>query len=337
MAAGAERWLARRWYGGVAPGLLLRALANVFGWWTVRRARAYQTGRAVVERIDVPVIVIGNVVVGGTGKTPLTIALAQWLLMQGKRPGVVTRGYGRRGSAPVWATPSSDPRAAGDEPVLIARRTGVPVRVDTDRVRGARALVAAGCDVVLADDGLQHYRLGRDLEIEVVDAERGYGNGMLLPAGPLREPLVRARRCDVRVLTGGDAMRSDASVLSAFALRLHPTAVLTLGSGEAHPLSAFRGRRVHALAGIGHPQRFFATLRAQGMVVHEHPFPDHHAFQAGDLAFADDWPILMTEKDAVKCRAFATARCFVLAVDAVLAPAFYDAVATRLFEAKTHE
>lgn len=256
MAVAVERWLARRWYGGVAPGALLRAVARVFGCWAARRADAYQAGRARVERLGVPVIVIGNVVVGGTGKTPLTIALVHWLRAQGKRPGVVTRGYGRRSRAPVWATPSSDPHVAGDEPVLIAQRTGALVRVDADRVRGAQALVAAGCDVVLADDGLQHYRLGRNLEIEVVDAERGYGNGLLLPAGPLREPLARALRCDLRVLTGGDATLRDAGTVPAFAMHLRATAACALGSGEAHALSAFRGRRVHALAGIGHPQRF---------------------------------------------------------------------------------
>jgi len=343
IAARAERWLAQRWYGGVAPGPLLRALAGAYACWVRRRLAGYQAGRYRVQRIAVPVIVVGNVVVGGTGKTPLVIALAQWLLAQGKHPGVVTRGYGRRGRTPVWAEPASDPRAAGDEPVLIAQRTGVPVRVDGDRVRGARALVDAGCDVVLADDGLQHYRLGRDLEIELVDAGRGYGNGLLLPAGPLREPLARARRCDLRVIAGGvgvaidDAAAPASASASVLRMRLQPLAVVAVASGEQRSLAEFRGRRVHALAGTGHPQRFFALLRGYGVEVLEHPFADHHAFTASDLAFADDWPLLMTEKDAVKCRAFADARCFAVAVEAVLAPAFYDAVAKRLFGATIDE
>ncbi|MDX2298981.1 MAG: tetraacyldisaccharide 4'-kinase [Xanthomonadaceae bacterium] len=334
IAARADRWLAQRWYGGVAPGVVLRVLARAFGWWVARRAEAYRAGRMRVERIGAAVIVVGNVVVGGTGKTPLTIALAHWLLAQGRRPGVVTRGYGRRGREPLWARAATDPRLAGDEPVLIAQRTDVPVRVDRDRVRGAHELVAAGCDVVIADDGLQHYRLGRDLEIEVVDAARGYGNGLPLPAGPLREPLARARRCDLRVIAGDAERTDDAAMPPTFRMRLQPLTAMALASGERVALDVFRGHRVHALAGIGNPSRFFATLRALGIEPIEHVFADHHAFRADDLAFADALPVLMTEKDAVKCRGFADARCFAVAVEAQLTPAFYHALSAALLRSE---
>jgi len=323
-----EPWLLRRWYGGVAPGQLLRALAGVFAWLVGRRAAAYRTGRRAVQRVDVPVLVIGNLVAGGSGKTPAVIALAQHLKVRGWRPGVVTRGYGRRGSTPLWAVADSDPRAVGDEPVVMARRSGVPVRVDADRVRGARALIAAGCDLVLADDGLQHYRLGRDIEIEVIDALRGYGNGRMLPAGPLREPPARADACDFQLLTGAD--HDHTGKAGSFAMHIVPALVTRLDGSEPRQLSAFRGQRVHALAGIGRPERFFATLRDAGIAVLEHAFADHHRFSAGDLHFGDGLAVLMTEKDAVKCQRFATESCFVLAIDALLPEAFYDALDQRL-------
>lgn len=323
-----EPWLLRRWYGGVAPGPLLRALATVFGWQVARRMAAYRGGRRVVHRVAAPVLVVGNLVAGGSGKTPVVIALAQHLKAGGWRPGVVTRGYGRRGRAPLWASADSDPHTCGDEPVLIAQRSGVPVRVDGDRVRAARALIAAGCDLVLADDGLQHYRLGRDIEIEVCDAVRGYGNGLLLPAGPLREPIQRADACDFHLLTGaGDEGERQAG---SFTMRIAPGSLRRLHDGELRPLSAFRDQRVHAVAGIARPERFFATLRGAGIEVIEHPFVDHHRFTASDLAFTDELAVVMTEKDAVKCRPFASTRCFALAVDALLPDAFYDALDQRL-------
>lgn len=330
MSGGVERWLARRWYAGVAPGPLLRLLARGYGWWVGRRAQRYRSGRAKSVRIAAPVWVVGNVVVGGTGKTPLTIALVRWLIEHGYRPGVVTRGYGRRTREPVWAEANGDPDVTGDEPILIASRTGVPVRVDRDRVAGARELLQAGCNVVVADDGLQHYRLGRDLEIEVVDHARGYGNGLMLPAGPLRESIARAHRCDLHVLAGTGPSSSTPLDGGAFAMCLREWAVVAMGSGERCALEDFRGRRVHAVAGIGNPQRFFASLRALGIEPIEHAFPDHHRFTARELRFDDDLPVLMTEKDAVKCRDFAAAHWFAVAVEAQLAPAFYHALATYL-------
>lgn len=323
-----EPWLLRRWYGGVAPGPVLRALAAVFAWQVARRRAAYRNGHRVVQRVDVPVLVVGNLVAGGSGKTPAVIALAQHLKVRGWRPGVVTRGYGRRGSTPLWAVADSDPRAVGDEPVVIARRSGVPVRVDADRVRGARALIAAGCDLVLADDGLQHYRLGRDIEIEVIDALRGYGNGRMLPAGPLREPPTRSDSCDFHLFTGADPGHGGKA--GAFAMHIVPAQVTRLDGSAPRPLSTFHGQRVHALAGIGRPERFFATLRAAGIEVVEHAFADHHRFSAGDLHFGDRLALLMTEKDAVKCQRFTTESCFALAIDALLPEAFYDALDQRL-------
>ncbi|PKM09044.1 MAG: tetraacyldisaccharide 4'-kinase [Gammaproteobacteria bacterium HGW-Gammaproteobacteria-4] len=323
-----EPWLLRRWYGGVAPGLVLRALAWLFAWQVARRTAAYRGGRRAVHRLDVPVLVVGNLVAGGSGKTPAVIALVQYLKAQGWRPGVATRGYGRRGSTPLWAVADSDPHAVGDEPVVIARRCAVPVRVDADRVRAARELVAAGCDLVLADDGLQHYRLGRDIEIEVRDAVRGYGNGLMLPAGPLREPPTRANACDFRLLTSAEHVPDLPP--GSFAMRIVPGLAIGLHGGDPRALSTFSGQRVHAVAGIGRPERFFATLRAAGIDLIEHAFVDHHRFSAGDLAFDDELTVLMTEKDAVKCRRFASDRCFALAIDAELSAAFYDALSQRL-------
>lgn len=322
-----EPWLLARWYGAVAPGPLLRALATLYARQVARRTAAYRSGRRRVHHVAVPVLVVGNLVAGGSGKTPAVIALANHLKARGWRPGVVTRGYGRRGNSARWATADSDPRRVGDEPVLIARRSGVPVRVDADRVRAAHALIAAGCDLVLADDGLQHYRLGRAIEIEVLDTERGYGNGLLLPAGPLREPRARASLCDFHLLTGADQQLQPPG---SFAMQIVPGLVTGLRDGESRPLSAFTGQRVHALAGIGRPERFFATLRAAGIEVIEHAFADHHRFTASDLAFADQLPLLLTEKDAVKCQRFAHERCFALAVDALLPAAFYTALDQRL-------
>ena len=323
-----EPWLLRRWYGDVVPGPLLRALAGLYGWQVARRVAAYRGGRRTQHRVAVPVLVVGNLVAGGSGKTPAVISLAQHFTASGRRPGVLTRGYGRRGNTPSWASADSDPRLTGDEPIVIARRSGVPVRVDADRVRAARALIAAGCDLLLTDDGLQHYRLGRDIEIEVRDAARGYGNGLLLPAGPLREPLARARQCDFRLVTGAaDALAPQDG---SFAMPIVPGSLMRLHDGDLCALSAFRGQRVHAVAGIGRPQRFFTTLRSAGIAVVEHAFADHHRFCPRDLRFGDDLAVLMTEKDAVKCQPFANERCFALAVDAVLPAAFYAALDQRL-------
>lgn len=287
-----------------------------------RARRRYWRSRA--PRLPVPVLVVGNLFVGGSGKTPLVIHLAGLLQRRGRRCGVVLRGYGGRGGHwPQRVGPDSDPAVVGDEAVLIARRTGVPIAAGPDRVAAARLLVEAGCDLVVSDDGMQHYRLHRDAEIAVVDAARGLGNGRCLPAGPLREPPERLTDADL-VLAQGAAWRGAAGYYELVPGELRPL------SGDAvHAPGA--GERVHAIAGIGNPARFFATLRALGYTVIPHAFADHHGFAPAELDFGDDLPVIMTEKDAVKCPGAAGAWFLpVTAVPDTAAAAAIDRLLNRL-------
>lgn len=315
--SGLAPWLESVWYGGARPPWFLRALARVYGF-AVRR-RAFNR-----ELLPAPVWVVGNFTVGGTGKTPLIIALAERLRDRGYRPGVVSRGYGRRLRVPHSVTAESTPAQAGDEPLLIARRTGVPVRVDADRLSAASFLIARGCDVIIADDGLQHRNLPRTLEIEVLDAARGYGNGRLLPAGPLREPV---RMVDLRVINGA-AADTDA----AYAMSMRLGLCRNLRDGRVSPLESFRGQALQAVAGIGHPGRFFDSLRHAGLAIETHAFPDHHAFREQDLPSGT---VLLTEKDAVKCAPFAHADVWAVPVEARLSDAFFERLAAELPPARS--
>ncbi|MGH8444974.1 MAG: tetraacyldisaccharide 4'-kinase [Solimonas sp.] len=303
-------WLERRWYAPPPAPLALRPLAALYGAISSARGRRQ---RADAQQAGVPVIVVGNISIGGTGKTPFTLWLVERLREWGWTPGVVSRGYGGHAPAyPYVVDPHGDPRFSGDEPLLIAQRARCPVIVDPDRVAAARELVRGhGVDIIVSDDGLQHYRLARDLEICVVDGRRGLGNGALLPAGPLRETAARLAGVDL-VVVNGDGWQRD----GALRMRLLPAPLRRLIDGTELQLAALRGQRVHAVAGIGDPSRFFATLEASGLIVEPHPFDDHHAYGAGDLAFGDDAPVLMTEKDAVKCAAFADARLWAAPVAA---------------------
>jgi tetraacyldisaccharide 4'-kinase len=317
-----EGWLLRRWYGGVAPGPGLRLLSLAYAGALRLRAAIYRRGLGKVHRLRVPVVVVGNLVAGGTGKTPLTIALARDLAARGWRPGIVSRGYGRQSKEPVRVTPAMDAETCGDEPLLIARQTGLPVFVDRDRVAAGRRLVAEGCDLILADDGLQHRRLGRDIEIEVLDGERRHGNGRLLPAGPLREPADRS--VDFRVVNGGQAGEGE------WAMQLAIGDARPLQGGPERPLASFAGLPVHAVAGIGNPGRFFQALRARGLEPIEHAFPDHHAYAAADFRFDTPGEILMTEKDAVKCVDLSLDRAYCVPVAALLPDAFFNQLHDRL-------
>ncbi len=318
-------WFERRWYGGQRPNVVLRALAALFARVAAARRRDYLSGKRLAERAGVPVIVVGNLAVGGAGKTPLTVALVEALRRDGFRPGVISRGYGRQGSRPRRVCADDHPADAGDEPLLIARRTGAPVAVAAQRIEAARLLVDSGeVDVLVADDGLQHYALARDIEILVIDARRRLGNGLLLPAGPLRESPARAATCDFTVVNGGEPGPGEVG------MRLVLQHAVALNDARLRPLDAFRGQRVHAVAGIADPERFFSALRAAGIDPVAHPFPDHHPFRAEDLAFADALPVLMTEKDAVKCLGIAPANAWAVPVSADLPAAFTDAVTARL-------
>jgi tetraacyldisaccharide 4'-kinase len=311
------------WYGvGRAPWWT-RPLALLYGMVTSLRRALYRIGVLRSVRLPVPVVVIGNLSVGGTGKTPLTIAVAEALRRRGYTPGVVSRGYGGTQKQPLLLGGSPDPAVVGDEPCLI-HASGTAVAIGRDRPEAAKLLIGAGCDVVIADDGLQHYALARNIELCVIDGVRRFGNSRLLPAGPLREPLSRLKQVDFRVCNGGVVAPGDVP------MQLQGALARGLVNDAIKPLAEFAGQTVHAVAAIGHPQRFFASLRSQGMQVIEHAFPDHHAFVPADLAFADGRPVLMTEKDAVKCLAFAQPHWWTVPVRAILPPAFFDDLVARL-------
>jgi tetraacyldisaccharide 4'-kinase len=272
-------------------------------------------------RVRVPVIVVGNITVGGTGKTPLVIWLAGFLAREGFTPGIVSRGYGSWSDAARRVTRDSDASAVGDEPLLLAHRTARPVWIGADRAAAAEALLRndPDCDVVVSDDGLQHYALARDFEIAVIDGARGLGNRLMLPAGPLREAPSRLRSVDAVVVNGNDCPGFTDSPSLAMKLEGREFHNL-LNPGHTVDAAHFHNRRVHAVAGIGNPERFFDHLEALGLRFHAHAFPDHHPYTARDLAFPDADAILMTEKDAVKCAAFAAETHWFLRVDAVPDP-----------------
>jgi tetraacyldisaccharide 4'-kinase len=312
---------------------LLWPASLVFRLLVALRRLAYALRLAPSRSAGVPVVVIGNLTVGGSGKTPLVIHVAELLKSKGWSPAIVSRGYlgehgARREEPPPRAVSlASDPAEVGDEPVLMARRSGCPVWVGADRAAVAARLREehADCDVIVMDDGLQHYGLRRDVEIVVVDA-RGFGNGFMLPAGPLREPRTRLWTVDAVVAHGTDKVKG-------FRMRLEgDEAHRATDARERRKLATFAGSRVHAVAGIGDPERFFRHLAAHGVAFEPHPFPDHHPFAAADLEFGDAAPVLMTEKDAVKCKRFAKPAHWVLPVRAVTDAAFDAWLLRRLGE-----
>ena len=328
-----EQRLNQLWYREHPGPSLLQPLGWLYGSLMRVRRRAYQAGWLRTEETGVPVVVVGNLTVGGTGKTPLTIWLAGALKGQGFSVGIVSRGYRGRGDGePRVVDAQSDWRDVGDEPLILARRSGCATVVARDRAAGARLLAARGANLILADDGLQHLRLARVCELLVIDGARGFGNGRVLPAGPLREPLLQPLRAGAVVVNGEAAHASLIHTFtsgSALTMRLVAQDAVALDSGVApRPLSSFRATRVHAVAGIGNPQRFFGTLRAAGIELIEHAYPDHHPFTPGELAFEDELPVLMTEKDAVKCASFPSPRLWYVPVTAQ----FSDADARELLQ-----
>ncbi len=308
---------------------LLWPLSLLYGLVVKARRNAYRAGWLKVSRLSVPVVIIGNITVGGTGKTPLVIWAARHLRSLGHNPGVVLRGYGGRSTHwPKDVSADSDPAQVGDEALLLARHSGCPVVAGPDRVAAARRLVTHHrCDLVLSDDGLQHYALARDLELSVLDQARMLGNGRLLPAGPLRESAGRLREVDLAVVNGD----SDSQALC---FRLMPGDAVNLIDGQRRPLAEFRHTAVHAVAGIGHPERFFDMLRHHGLKFDDRSFSDHHEFVPDDLEFGDDHAVLMTEKDAVKCERFAASNHWYLPVVAEPGPRLieeFTRVIARLF------
>ncbi|HEX7081927.1 MAG TPA: tetraacyldisaccharide 4'-kinase [Gammaproteobacteria bacterium] len=316
------------WYGESAWRWPLWPLSLLFRLVVTLRAAAYASGVKRSVRLPVPVVVVGNVTAGGTGKTPLVIWLAETLRARGWSPGIVTRGYrGRARSWPRHVAADDDPALVGDEAVLLAARTGVPVSAGPDRVAAGALLADGGVDVVISDDGLQHRRMARAFEIAVVDGRRGLGNGLCLPAGPLREPASRLGTVDAVVVNdGGTASSASGSGTSACAgvpssalrMTLRVSRVYRVRDGATARLADFAGRTVHAVAGIGDPERFFRMLERAGLDVCRHPLPDHAEITAADLRPAPHGAVLVTEKDAVKCREIAHDDLWCVAVEAVL-------------------
>ena len=303
--------LQRLWYGPRWVSLPLWPLGWLFRAGVAVRRGLYRSGALRTERASLPVVVVGNLTVGGTGKTPVAAWLARQLALRGHRVGVVLRGYGGRATDQLRVvTPDSDPAEVGDEAVLHALAGPRVVVAGADRVAAVRRAAEAGAEVVVCDDGLQHLRLARDVEIAVVDAGRGLGNGQLLPAGPLREPPGRLEHVDAVMLTergaGGNSVVAPRRPLTVTA-RLALGVAVNLASSERRPLDAFRGRTLHAVAGIGHPEAFFDALRAAGLAVESHALADHAALDPAALPFPANATVLMTAKDAVKCRSFAGA------------------------------
>jgi len=325
-AGGALSWTDRLWYERHPLALALAPLGWIFCTGAWLRRWLYLSGARRAERLPVPVVVVGNITAGGTGKTPLVVWIARFLRDHGFRPGVIARGY--RGSSPNWprvVTPESDPVLVGDEPVVIARRAACPVVAGPDRVKSARAVMTTGgCNVVVSDDGLQALALARIAEVAVLDGDRRFGNGRCLPAGPLRERPSRLRTVDL-VVARGRAQRGE------YAMTYRPGRLRNVVDDrtEVEPEGLAR-RAVHAVAGIGNPAAFFGQLRTLGLAPIEHRFADHHGYAPADLDFGDDLPVVMTEKDAVKCRGFASERTWYLPVEAVLEPGFGEHLLTLL-------
>lgn len=290
-----QDWLLNIWYGEPARGRWLQPLSWLFSGIVRARRALYAAGLLRAHRSRVPVIIVGNLAVGGTGKTPFVIWLAQQLAQQGLRVGIASRGYRGSGGPARRLVDGDTAAAAGDEPLLLQRRLGLPVAIGARRAEAVR-LLETDCDVILCDDGLQHYALARDVEIAVVDGARRFGNQRLLPAGPLREPVARLSEVDSVVVNG-----PGLAWPGAVRMRIAPGAVVALDGHGRRPLADFSGQSVTAIAAIGHPGRFFALLRAHGLQVQERAFPDHNAVTPALAGVGEGRPVLMTEKDAVKC------------------------------------
>lgn len=333
-----ERWLNRIWYGQQKAPMWLRALVPLYrcAFLLDRKIKQRKSSQGTHGQLEgKPILVVGNLTVGGSGKTPLVIRLCRVLQDAGMKVGVASRGYGRSSRGLQSVQVDSDPALAGDEPLLIAQRAKVPVIVANDRCAAANALFDQGVDVVIADDGLQHHRLPRSMEICVIDGSREFGNGLQLPAGPLREPLKRLQQVDHVVLNG--EMEHAPSIPHAVVMQLLPGMLHSMDQNMSWRLSQFSGCRANAVAGIANPERFFRSLEQAGLILERHSWPDHHAYSKGDFTGLNpDYPIIMTEKDAVKCRRLSLRNAWYLAVDAHLPGDFESAVVAGMMKAVTN-
>jgi len=327
-----ESWLLRHWYGGHRPPWYLRALEPVY-LALFRRKQRKGVQAAPGGRGKLPLIVVGNITAGGSGKTPMVMHLSRLAVQMGLRPGIVSTGYGRQGSSTRLVNPDSEPRTCGDEPVLLAKRTGALVVVAKSRADAIAKLAERDIDLVISDDGLQHPGLAPDIELCLVDGERGLGNGHLLPAGPLREPAGRLEKVDFVVTTG--AWSGQPAKLDSVEMQLAPGDFKSLDDRTSLSAEMFRqkydGIKVHSIAAIGNPQRFFNTLQALGIMASPHVFPDHHVYKREDfVSIPAGQAIIMTEKDAVKCRFLGLADAWYLPVEARLPAAFDDVFKEKL-------
>ena len=304
------------WYDKNIVALSLWPFSLLFRLIVWIRRIAYQAGLFKSFKVSKPVIIVGNIAVGGTGKTPLIIELGKLISSYGLKPGIISRGYGGIGPWPHQLTDNAQAAVSGDEPVQLYQRTELPLVVGPDRVEDAELLCRQNeIDIILADDGLQHYRLQRDLELVVIDQQRQFGNGFCLPAGPLREPVSRLGKKSWRIFNGGE---------QKYSFTIRPTYVKQLASDRNESLQYFDKKTVHAVAGIGNPQRFFSMLKDNGINVIEHAFPDHYQFADEDLSFNDELPVLMTEKDSVKCKSLVNDNLWYVAIDIKLSEQFIN-------------
>ena len=317
------------WQSKQGPAKFLRPLSWLYCFIVISRRFAYLLKIKKTERIEAPVIIVGNLTVGGTGKTPLVTWLTNYLKDQGYKPGIISRGYG--GKARHWpqqVRPDGDPVAVGDEAILISKRTACPMAVGPERLISGQELLHyhPGCNVIISDDGLQHYALHRDIEVAVIDGKLRFGNEYCLPAGSLREPLKRLKKVDF-IVTNGQAGEGE------FAMRYNLSqACNIIEPRDILPLEKFIGQPVHAIAGIGNPERFFTQLTEMGLDVIGHPFPDHYFYQETDLDFGDDKPVLMTEKDAVKCKRIGKPNYWYVPITVEVQETFGKAILDKLKE-----
>lgn len=330
------QWLQGVWYEGSKGFWLLLPFSALF--WILVTARRYLYRYKIFKQevVGVPVIVVGNVTAGGTGKTPVAVWLANALKERGFTPGIVSRGYGgSKSSSPMRVDAASDPAVVGDEPVLLARRSGCAIAVDANRVRAAAMLVEDGADLIITDDGLQHLRLARSYEVCVVDGARLLGNRFVLPAGPLRETTSRLSTVD-QILVNGRLHEAGetANEQNAIEFELVAREVCRLNGSLSRAIERFAGTTVHAVAAIGNPARFFDMLRRHDIQVIEHRLPDHSKISISSMSFADDFDILMTEKDAVKLDSRLDDRFWYvpvdLEIDAVLAGPWLEQIESRM-------
>ena len=327
-----SRWLLDIWYSDHFIGAALTPISMFFLDFVKFRRWLYKVGLKKSTALPVPVVIVGNITVGGTGKTPLCVYLANLLKAQGYRVGIISRGYGGKKVAAKMVSPNSDVAEVGDEALLILQQTNCPMAVGANRVEAGQFLLKhAPCDVILADDGLQHYALKRDIEIAVVDGERRFGNSACLPAGPLREPIERLNSVDFVVVNGKPL--NDAA-WHEWQMQLYGDKAINLKTGEIKPLADFKFLDCHAVAGIGNPQRFFSQLENAGVSQRmDHSFPDHHVFSEKEISF-ENHPVLMTEKDAVKCKSFATKNHWFVPVTAQLSSEFTEKFLALLAQKK---